>query len=96
MALSVQLNFKITHLDVKTAFLNGVLKENVFMAQPEGFIVPGYESKVCKLKKAVYGLKQSSRTWNNKVDDVLLNLGFKRKNILKYCICQQHNSQLTC
>ena len=53
VGLAVKLDLKITHLDVKTAFLNGMLEENVFMRQPEGFVLKGFEDKVCKLKKAI-------------------------------------------
>ena len=52
------------HVDVKTAFLNGDLKENIYVCQPEGYIVKGSEEKVYKLKKALYGLKQAPRAWN--------------------------------
>ncbi|MBF2463474.1 reverse transcriptase domain-containing protein, partial [Listeria welshimeri] len=64
------------HLDVQTAFLNGDLKEEIYMNQPEGFITPGNEEKVYRLRKAVYGLKQASRAWYHKVKDVLLSLGY--------------------
>lgn len=85
IALAVQFDLKIIHLDVKTAFLNGALKEDVYMQQPEGFVSKGNESKVFKLKKAVYGLKQSSRAWNEKVDEVLLKIGY-RKSLLEPCL----------
>jgi len=59
-AFSVNLNLKVRHLDVTTAFLNGFLEENVYMRQPEGFIKDGNDkTKVLKLKRAIYGLKQS-------------------------------------
>lgn len=50
------------------------------MCQPEGFITKGNENKVCLLKKAIYGLKQSSRAWYQKVNEVLVKLGFKKSN----------------
>ena len=59
------------HLDVKTAFLHGDLKENVYVSQPEGYEVKGSESKVYKLKKALYGLKQAPRAWNGKLNKAL-------------------------
>lgn len=75
-ALSVQWDMDITHLDVTTAFLNGHLKENIYMSIPEGF-VSECNGKVLKLKRAIYGLKQSSLVWYEKVRDSLCNLGFK-------------------
>eukprot|EP00253_Pinus_taeda_P035334 PITA_35334 len=62
-ALAAQNGWKVQQMDVKTSFLNGYLKENVFMYQPEGFVVKGHEHKVCKLVKSLYGLKQAPRTW---------------------------------
>lgn len=76
--LSVKLGLKVYHLDVKTAFLNGYLEEDVYMRQPEGFVLKSTENKVCKLKKAVYGLKQSSRAWNKRVDEVLLEIDYSK------------------
>jgi hypothetical protein len=51
-------------MDVKIAFLNGNLDEDVYMIQPKGFIDPTNVGKVCKLQKSIYGLKEASRSWN--------------------------------
>lgn len=95
LALAVKLNLKITHLDVKTAFLNGLLKENVYMKQPEGFVVKGFENKVCKLKKAIYGLKQSSRSWYERVDVFLSKLGYERSKLEPCLYSKNENNSLT-
>ena len=70
--------WEIHHLDVKTAFLHGDLKEVVYVCQPEGFEVAGHEEKVYKLNKALYGLRQAPRAWNEKLNKVLAKLKFKR------------------
>ena len=70
--------WEIHHLDVKTAFLHGELKETVYVTQPEGFEVKGSEHKVYKLKKALYGLKQAPRAWNDKLNKILLGFKFTR------------------
>ena len=61
---------------MKTAFLNGELCEEVFIRQPEGFIVEGKENFVCRLKNSIYGLKQSPRCWNIAIDDYLKKVKF--------------------
>ena len=57
LAIVVQLDLELYHMDVKTAFLNGKLDEEIYMTQPMGFEVKGQERKVCKLKRSIYGLK---------------------------------------
>ena len=59
IAIAAIHNLKIHHMDVKTAFLNGDLDEEIYIEQPEGFIVPGQEKKVCRLVKSLYRLKQA-------------------------------------
>ena len=71
-------DWDIEAMDVKTAFLNGDLEEEIYMEQPEGWAVKGKEKYVCLLKKAIYGLKQASRQWNAKIHKSLLDLGFSR------------------
>ena len=73
--------WKVHQMDVKTAFLNGDLKENVFMSQLEGFVVKGHEHKVCKLVKSLYGLKQAPRAWYEKLTENLLKLNFKHYDL---------------
>ena len=67
-------------MDVKTAFLNENLDEEVFMDQPEGFVVDGKEHMVCKLKKSIYGIKQASRQWYLKSNNTVTSFGFKGKH----------------
>ncbi|KAL6323788.1 hypothetical protein AAG906_002256 [Vitis piasezkii] len=78
VALAAKMGWKIHHLDVKSAFLNGVLEEDIYVEQPEGFQVLGCEDKVYKLHKALYGLKQAPRAWYSRIDAYLLQQGFKR------------------
>ena len=80
VAMSVQHGLKLHQVDVTTAFLNGELKEEVFMQQPEGFAVAGKEHLVRRLKKSIYGLKQSSRCWNVALDSHLKKIGFVQAN----------------
>ena len=63
LAIVANLNLELYQMDVKTAFLNEELDEEIYMDQPIGFVTKGQEYKVCKLKRSIYGLKQSSRQW---------------------------------
>ena len=78
IALAVQKDLKLHQMDVTTAFLNGKLKEDVYMKQPEGFIENGKEGLICKLKRSIYGLKQAPRCWNAVLDSKLKQMGFKQ------------------
>ena len=71
-------DLELEQLDMKTAFLHVELEEEIYMDQPEGFIVPGKENYVCKLKKSLYGLKQSPHQWYKRFDSFMLSHGFKR------------------
>ncbi|CAJ2638290.1 unnamed protein product [Trifolium pratense] len=70
-------NLEVHQMDVKTAFLNGDLEEEIYMEQPEGFVVHGQETKVCKLEKSLYGLKQAPKQWHEKFDNLMVSNGFK-------------------
>ncbi|XP_071694471.1 uncharacterized protein [Rutidosis leptorrhynchoides] len=77
LAIAVIRNLEVHQMDVKTAFLNGNLEEEIYMEQPAGFKAPVQERKVCKLVKSLYGLKQAPKQWHQKFDHVMLDLGFK-------------------
>lgn len=78
LALAAKNSWEVHHLDVKTAFLNGEIKEDVYVSQPEGFEQAGKEHMVYKLLKALYGLHQAPRAWYEKLNACLVNLGFVR------------------
>ena len=78
MALAAQGRWELHHLDVKSAFLNGEIEEEIYVKQPEGFVLKGKEQCVFRLKKALYGLKQAPRAWYFKLDECLSSLGFRR------------------
>jgi hypothetical protein len=78
LALAAQKGWKIHQMDVKIAFLNGGLQEDVYMQQPPGFELAGQEHKVCKLIKDLYGLKQAPRAWYTKMDEYLRKVDFHR------------------
>ena len=85
MALTAHFDLELHQMDVKIAFLNGDLCETVYMKQPEGFEENGKEHLVYELKKSIYGLKQASRQWYLKFDEVITSLGFV-ENKVNHCI----------
>ena len=78
ISLAASNGWEIHHLDVRTSFLHGKLKETVYIMQPEGFVAKGCEDKVYKLNKALYGLRQAPRAWNDKLNQVLKELQFEK------------------
>ncbi|KAK8680511.1 hypothetical protein V6N13_109454 [Hibiscus sabdariffa] len=78
LAIAAFHDYEIWQMDVKTAFLNGKLEEDVYMTQPEGFVTPENAGKVCKLQRSIYGLKKSSRRWNLRFNDAIKEFGFIR------------------
>jgi hypothetical protein len=78
IALAAKMKWKLHQMDVKTTFLNGVIKEEVYIEKPQGFEVEDKKSHVCKLKKALYGLRQAPRAWYGRIDSFLTSLGFTK------------------
>ena len=78
LALAARLDWDIHHVDIKSAYLNGDLDEEIYMDQPKGFTIQGMEGKVCHLKKAIYGLKQAGRQWHAHLNNTLEGLGFQK------------------
>ena len=76
LAIATFYDYVIWKMDVKTAFLNGFLEEELYMMQPKGFVDPKGANKVCKLQRSIYGLVQASRSWNIRFDEVTKAYGF--------------------
>ena len=80
-------------MDVKTAFLNGNLEEEIYILQLEGFIAKNQEHMVCKLKRSIYGLKQASRSWNIIFDQAIKSFGFDQ-NLDEPCVYKRHQDKV--
>ena len=76
MALVAHYDLKLHQMDVKTVFLNGNIDETIYMVQPENFESNDSKQLVCRLKRSIYGLKQASRQWYRKFDQVITSFGF--------------------
>ena len=80
LGLVVSLDLELEQLDVKTAFLHGDLKKEIYMDQPEGFKVKGKEHMIYKLKKSLYSLKQAPRQWYKKFNSFMVGHEYTRTN----------------
>ena len=89
-AIAAYFDYEIWQMDVKIAFLNGNLTEDVCIMQPEGFVDPTNAGKICKLQKSFYGLKQASRSQNIHFDEVVKGFGFI-KNEKEACIYKKES-----
>ncbi|KAM2034968.1 hypothetical protein ACFX16_038120 [Malus domestica] len=76
LAIVAYHDYEIWQMDVKKAFLNGYLEEELYMTQPEGFVSKSKRTKVCKLQRSIYRLKQASRSWNIRFDTEIKSFGF--------------------
>nr|GEZ33861.1 hypothetical protein [Tanacetum cinerariifolium] len=88
IAITAFYNYEIWQMDVKTAFLNGYLDEDIYMVQPEGLVDPKHPRKVCKLQRSIYGLKQASTSWNKRFDEEIKRFGFAQ-NLDEPCVYQK-------
>ena len=94
LAIAAHYDYEIWQMDVKTAFLNGYIEEEIFMEQPKGFESED-SSKVCKLNRLIYGLKQASRSWNHHSDEAIYSYNFI-KNEDEPCVYKKvSGSQIT-
>jgi len=75
-ALAAEKDWLVDHVDIEAAFLHGDVQEEIYIEQPENFILEGSESKVCKLSKAIYGLKQAAKCWYEKAKRIMMELNF--------------------
>lgn len=78
LALVAAHDLEVLQVDVKTAFLNGQLDEEIYMRQPEGYVAQEHEREVCRLTKSLYGLKQAPRAWNIELNDAIIKFGLVR------------------
>ena len=95
ISLATKQLWMIHQLDVNSAFLNGELKDEVYLEQPEGFAQKGKEHLVCRLKKVRYGLKQAPTSWYEKIDSFFLQLGYNRsKNDPNLCTMKDEQGRI--
>ncbi|GKD05154.1 retrovirus-related pol polyprotein from transposon TNT 1-94, partial [Tanacetum coccineum] len=94
MAFAAHRNITIFQMDFKTAFLNGPLKEEVYVSQPEGFIDSEFPNHVYMLKKALYGLKQAPRAWYDKLSSFLIEHGFNKGIINLNLFTRRHGGDI--
>jgi hypothetical protein len=92
LAIAAAKDLEMIQLDIKTAFLNGDLQEEIYMKQPEGFVIPGKENQVCRLLKSLYGLKQASRAWNQKFHAFIMKFGLTQSKA-DPCVYFQHQRE---
>jgi hypothetical protein len=79
--LASSMGWRLHQMDVKTAFLNGVIEEELYIEKPQGFEVHPKETHVCRLRKALYGLKKYPRAWYERIDSYLTRLGFSKSHV---------------
>jgi hypothetical protein len=81
IALATKMKWKLHHMDVKTTFLNGVLEEELYIEEPQGFEVEYIKTHVCRLKKYMYRLKQDPKAWYGRINSFVTSLGFTKSKV---------------
>jgi len=94
LAFAASKGFKLYQMDVKSAFLNGYIEEEVYVKQPPGFENPKYPNHVYKLHKALYGLKQAPRAWYERLKSFLLAKGFEMGSVDKTLFLLKHGTNM--
>ena len=94
LAIVAFYDYEIWQMDVKTAFLNGFLEEELYIMQSEGFVDPKGANKVCKLQRSIYGLVQASRSWNKRFDSMIKAYSFIQ-TCGEACICKKVSGSTT-
>ncbi|GJS26024.1 retrovirus-related pol polyprotein from transposon TNT 1-94 [Tanacetum coccineum] len=94
IAYAAHKSFTVYQMDVKTAFLYGPLKEEVYVNQPDGFVDPYHPDKVYRLKKALYGLKQAPRAWYDELSNFLVSKGFSKGSIDPTLFITKHGEDI--
>jgi hypothetical protein len=92
LAFAASKGFKLYHMDVKSAFLNGVIQEEVYVRQPPDFENPKYPHRVYKLSNALYGLKQAPRAWYARLKTFLLEHGYVMGSVDKTLFSLKHGT----
>nr|GEZ11449.1 retrovirus-related Pol polyprotein from transposon TNT 1-94 [Tanacetum cinerariifolium] len=94
VAYAVHKSFLVFQMDVKTTFLNGHLKEEVYVNQPYGFVDPYHPDQVYRLKKALYGLKQAPIAWYDELSNFLVSKGFSKGSINSTLFITKHGEDI--
>nr|GEY24678.1 copia protein [Tanacetum cinerariifolium] len=92
VAYAAHISFLVYHMDIKKTFLNGPLKEEVYVNHPDGFVDPNHPDKVYHLKKALYGLKQAPRAWYDELFNFLVSKGFSKGKLKFFLGIKIHQS----
>jgi hypothetical protein len=96
IAFIIHSGWKVRAVDVVTAYLNGKLKELIYMQQPPGKVSKAHPKKVCRVKRGIYGLKQSGREWNSDIDDTLTSNGYVRSEVDRCVYTLTMNGHVIC